>query len=87
MELTKKEKTASLLLDLFVDFNDKAEVIYYVDPVDELVMCSTGKETKLICPINEVESATSTEDDVLFIEAGKTFKLTKSGPVEVQKWR
>jgi|GEM_PF-1975669 hypothetical protein len=85
MKLTKKEKTASLLLDLFVDFNDKAEVIYYVDPVDELVMCSTGKETKLICPINEVESATSTEDDVLFIEADKTFKLTKSGPMEVQK--
>jgi len=85
MKLTKKEKTASLLLDLFVDFNDKAEVIYYVDPVDELVMCSTGKETKLICPINEVESATSTEDDVLFIEADKTFKLTESGPMEVQK--
>jgi hypothetical protein len=84
MKLTKKEKTASLLIDLFVDFNDKAEVIYFVDPVDELVMCSTGEGTKLICRINEVESVTSTEDDVLFIEAGKTFKLTKSGPVEVQ---
>lgn len=85
MKLTKKEKTASLLIDLFLEFNDHAEVIYFVDPVDELVMCSTGEETKLICCIDEVESATSTEDDVLFIEAGKTFKLTKSGPVEVRK--
>lgn len=70
----------NILIDMFKEFNQKADGIYFVDLVDKEVKYSKGDgKSDRICSLSEVESAISKEDEIR-LEGDKIWQLTYSGP-------
>lgn len=70
----------NILIDMFREFNQKADGIYFVDLVDREVKYSKGDgKSDKICFLDEVEKAQFSDDSII-LEGNQNWLLTKSGP-------
>lgn len=70
----------NILIDIFKEFNQKADGIYFVDLVDKEVKYSKGDgKSNKICSLSEIESAES-KGNVIKLKGYKVWQLTYSGP-------
>ena len=71
----------NILIDMFKEFNQKSEGIYFVDLVDKEVKYSKGDgENGRICSLDEVKSA-EYNNEVILLEANESWQLTVDGPI------
>ncbi|OEG62189.1 MAG: hypothetical protein BHK79_02785 [Halanaerobium sp. MDAL1] len=70
----------NILIDMFKEFNQKSDVIYFIDLVDKEVKYSKGDgKSNRICFLSEVENA-EFKESVIRLEGDKIWQLTYSGP-------
>lgn len=70
----------NILVDMFKDFNQKSEVIYFVDPVaKEIKYSNPGGECGKVCSLDQVKSAVQ-EKEFIKLKGDRVLVLTVNGP-------
>jgi len=69
----------NILIDMFKQFNDQVDGIYFVDRVNKELKFVKGDECDSICSLEQVESA-EFANGMIVLEGAGNWNLTTSGP-------
>jgi len=69
----------NILIDMFKQFNDQVDGIYFVDRVNKELKFVKGDKCDSICPLEEIESA-EFANDMIVLEGSGNWNLTVNGP-------
>lgn len=69
----------NILIDMFKQFNDQVDGIYFVDRVNKELKFVKDDECDSICPLEEIESA-EFANDMIVLKGNGNWNLTTSGP-------